>query len=114
MNDDFESQVQQESHGVKIFHEVKTIEQGKAYVLELVRKVENARDLCDVVIPGDKAATVRHQKKAYRSWMIRYGQALGALTTLMHCRVLNDVAYEELRVVVTRTAIPTLMGSLWS
>lgn len=99
-----------ETPGEKIFAEVKTLEQAKAYVLDLVHKVEWAREGCNVVIPGDKTATVRLQQKAFRNWMIRYGQTLGALTTLMHCRVLNAVAYEELRQRVMETGQPTMVG----
>ena len=110
--DQFQDTMSQLSEGERLFAEVRTLEQGRAYILEIVSHVEQARDLCDVIIPGDREATVKHQRKAYRSWMIRYGQALGALTTLMHCRVLNDVAYAELRGRILATGEPTIVGAM--
>ncbi len=100
------------SQGERLFHEIRTVEQARSYVMELVDKVINAREQCDVIIPGDPEMTARLQRKAYRSWMIRYGQALGALTTLMHCRVLNDVAYSELHQRVLQTGVPTIVGEV--
>ncbi len=100
------------SVGERMFQEVRTIEQARAYMIEIVEQVVNAREQCDVVIPGDPQMTARLQRKAYRAWMIRYGQALGALTTLMHCRVLNDVAYNELHQHVLQTGVPTIVGEV--
>ena len=104
--------LQQYDHGRKTFPEIRTLEQGRNYVLEIVEQVEKARANCDVIIPGNPELTARSQRKAYNDWRIRYGQALGTLTTLMRCRVLNDVAYMELRERVMRSGIPTVVGRL--
>jgi hypothetical protein len=95
-----------------VFHEVNTIEEAKKFILDMVEILEQTRASCNIEIPGDPALTVRMQRKAYTSWMIRYGQALGSLTTLMHCRKLNDVAYNDLRMRIMRTTIPTIVGQV--
>ena len=100
------------STGERMFQEIRTVEQARAYIMEITLQVINAREQCDVIIPGDPLMTAKLQRKAYRSWMIRYGQALGALTTLMHCRVLNDVAYNELHQAILRTGVPTIVGEV--
>lgn len=109
---DFQNVIGLHNQGERIFNEVRTVEQARAYILQLVEQVEQARVGCNIRVPGDNVTTEKLQRKAFVSWMIRYGQALGALTTLMHCRVLNDAAYEELRRRVNETAIPTLVGEV--
>ena len=89
-----------------IFQEVLTLEQARTFMLEKVAQVEEARYACNV------STTVKTQQKAYQRWLIKYGETLGSLTTLMHCRVLNDAAYEELRQRVMATMVPTVVDVL--
>jgi hypothetical protein len=96
------------------FHEVKTPDQAKGYIMELVRHVEEARESCNVRIPGDPDVAAKFQQQSYRRFMIKYGQTLGALTTLCHTRTINDVAYDELRKRVEATLMPTTIGALSS
>lgn len=93
-----------------IFHEITTEEEARKFIMEMVEILESTRDDCNVTIPTDPQLSAKLQRKAWSNWMIRYGQALGSLTTLMHCRKLNDVAYNELRERVMRTAVPTQVG----
>lgn len=103
-----ESQTEQKP----IFREITTIEEAQRFILDMVEILEASRADCNVQVPGDPQMTARLQRKAYTNWMIRYGQALGSLTTLMHCRKLNDVAYNELRERIMQTAIPTQVGTV--
>jgi hypothetical protein len=100
----------QKTAGEQMFHEIKTVEQGRNYICQLVTQVTEARRQCDVVFPGDELSTVEFQKKAFNNLSVRYGQALGALTTLMHCRVINDFAYNELRKQINAAMAPTVVG----
>jgi len=94
-----------------IFHEIKTIEQGKKYILEIVAQVEKARAQCDdLSAPHRQGVPVELVRKAWTNLRVRYGQALGSLVTLMHCRVLNDVAYRELRQRVDNAMISKVIG----
>jgi hypothetical protein len=90
--------------------EITSEEQARNWILELVEGVEQARRDCNVTFPGDQAATVRFQKRAYTTWMIRHGAALGTLLALYRCRRLNDLAYSELRARVMQTMLPTVTG----
>jgi hypothetical protein len=93
----------------RIFHEVKTLDQGVEYVTRLVIEVEDTRRIVDDLEEiGRNGALVPSQslRKAYRSLMIRYGRALGALTTLMHTRILTDEAYTMLHDRTNRAVMP--------
>lgn len=103
----------EQSSGERMFVEVRTLEQGKNYMLDLVRQVEKAREQCDtlhkraamdLVVPRETLET------SYRNLSVRYGQALGSLVTLMHCRVLTDEAYTELRGRVDLAMLPKVIG----
>lgn len=95
-----------------VFNEVKTLEQGKKYVMEVVAKVVEARRQVDALSALHVNATPSMLKNAWDNLNIRYGQALGALTTLAHCRVLDDVAYTELRMEVMNSKKPKLIGTV--
>ena len=98
----------QESLGQRMFYEVKTVEQAQKYILEIVGQIEMARAQCDDLHRASVNGQVPREvvEKAYRNLSVRYGQGLGSLTTLMHCRVLNDVAYNELRMKMDAAMIP--------
>ena len=99
----------------QVFHEVKTLEQGKKYMMEIVGQVEKNRAQCDELtlrsLIGESIPT-EVQAKLFKVLTVRYGQALGALTTLMHCRVLNEVAYNELRHRIDVAVLPKTLGSV--
>lgn len=73
----------------KIFAEVKTLEQAKAYLEDLIDKVEAARAAVD------DARLVDVQRKAFHNLLIRYGVAIGSLTTLIHARVVDSENYDR-------------------
>ncbi len=93
------------------FLEVKTLEEARNYMIDLVDQLEEARRACDVILPAAPEIMVEHQQKAYKRWLIKHGQALGALTTLCHTRTINEVAYAELRDRIMATMNPTMVGS---
>lgn len=97
----------QESVGQRMFHEVKTLEQGQKYILEIVGQIEMARAQCDNLHKNNMPREI--VEKAYRNLSVRYGQGLGSLVTLMHCRVLTDVAYNELRMKMDAAMIPKVV-----
>lgn len=72
------------------FHEIKTREGALSYAEELVVNVEDARTA------SIEARTIKAQVKARANLMMRYGRAVGALSTLMHCRMLDGDDYSKL------------------
>lgn len=103
----------EQSAGEQLFHEVKSLEQGQKYMENLVRQVEVARRQMDEIhIFGQKHDNVPRNavERAYRNLCIRYGHALGSLVTLMHCRVLTEEAYNQLRERVDIAMLPKTVG----
>lgn len=90
--------------------DIENEDQARNAVLAAVRDVEAARQACNVVYPGDDLMTAREQRKAYREFMIKYGVALDRVVILKRCRLLSDVAYNELRQRVFNTLVPTVVG----
>jgi hypothetical protein len=91
-------------------YRIDTEDQARNWILELVDGVKEARLQCDIMFPGDQAATVRHQKKSYAAFMVKHGSALGALMSLHRVGKISDVCYSELRKIVIDTLIPTVVG----
>jgi len=93
-------------------YRIDTEEQCRNWILEIVDSVKTARAMCNIVFPGDQAATVAGQRKAYAAFMVKHGSALGALMALHRVGKLSDVAYNDLRQIVIDTLIPTVVGVL--
>lgn len=98
-----------------VFATVETVEEARSLMTELTEQVELAREQSDLLhdlgtggLPGPdgKPVTYGAVRTAFTNWAIRYGRAMGTLATLMHCRRLNDVAYNELRARVVSTGVP--------
>lgn len=98
----------EESQGGRIFQEVRTLEEGQNYMVDIVKQVEEARRRCDLLHTW---GTVPREtlERSYRNLSVRYGRALGALTTLMHCRVLTDDAYNGLRARIDMAMVPKVV-----
>lgn len=97
--------------GKPVFRQVKTADDATKYMEELIQQVATARAQCDVHIPNDPDTSARYQRLAERNFLIRYGQALGALTTLKHCGdLLTDRAYNEFNEQIKATAKTTQAG----
>lgn len=94
------------SAGERIFREVKTEEQAIAYVEGVVAAAERAR------IQLDETKLVARQYRAYEYLLVRYGRALGAITTLMHVRLLSDQAYNELTTRVHTALVPRVVDAM--
>jgi len=88
--------------------EIQNEEEARRAVLEAVSDVVSARAACDVFCPGDQLKTARAQRKAYREFLVKYGVALDRVIILKRCRLLSDVAYNELRSQVMATLVPTV------
>ena len=96
--------------GERMFREIKTLEQGQGYVLEIIEQLEVARKQVDDLTSPLSPASIEDQRRGYANLNIRYGRALGVLTTLMHCRVLNDSTYNALRLRVDQALAPRVVG----
>jgi hypothetical protein len=81
---------------------VETEEQARNWVIDLVAEVEVIRRSCDL------AVMVPDQRKAFIRWMIKRGEALGVLSALKRCGRLGDIAYNDLRLRVLATQVPTV------
>lgn len=86
----------------QIFHEIQTEEQALQYIRELVGHVLIARN------EADEAMLIDAKRAAFQNLMIRYGRALGAVTTLMHCRKISPVAYNELVGEIHGSLVPSI------
>lgn len=105
----------QSSTGERMFHEIKTLEQGQNYILEVIGQIETVRARCDELhrnMLGSLGVSRGMLEKSYRELSVRYGQGLGALAALMHCRVLNDEAYNELRSRIDMAMLPKVTGEV--
>ncbi len=91
-------------------YEIRTPEQARNWVLELVDVVKEARLNCNVVIPDDKQATARRQQAAFRQFLVKHGLALGALVTLHRTGKIGDVMYNELNDQVISTFQASVVG----
>lgn len=88
------------------FAEIRTREQGAAYVGELLGHLEMAREVMD------QAQLVQTKQKAFHNLLIRYGRALGALTTLMHCRILENADYDRFAPRVHGAIVPKVVATV--
>ncbi len=93
-------------------YRIDTEEQARNWVMELVADVEAARFECNVSVPDNSQAQVRSQMRAYRTYMIKHGSALGVIMALHRAGKLGDVAYNELRQRVVNTLAPTIVGAV--
>lgn len=82
---------------------ITTSEQATAWVEELTHGVVQARAACDAQPSADLA------RKAWATWMVRHGAALGTLLALHRVGLLSDVAYNVLREKVMATMMPTVV-----
>ena len=101
-----------ESTSERVFVEIVTQEDAVKYISEKVTELRRLRNQCDVRPPGDRETAARVQRRLYDHWRIQFGRAIGAIDTLMHCRKLPQAAYEELRLEVLSTAVPTVIEVL--
>lgn len=90
------------------FPEIKTREQAISYLSDLVEQTRIARDACSPPVHLQADMAQEHLKNAYSNYRIRYGRAMGALTTLCHVRLLDHEAYMKFRTEVDETARPTV------
>ncbi len=87
-------------------------EQATKLVEMYCNKATTARELCNVVIPGDTAATVRAQQRAHQQWLMQYGGAVGSLVALHRAGMISDNAYEQLQQKVFQTLKPSVVGDI--
>jgi hypothetical protein len=89
-----------------VFVELITREQVENYLEELVEGVETARLLTtEPWAPAEKSRD---------NLMIRYGRALGALGTLMHCRRINSEDYSRWAARVHGALLPRVVQVIGS
>jgi hypothetical protein len=91
-----------------IFYEIKTREQGIGYLEELVDHLNVARG------EMDRAQLVRVKQKAFHNLLIRYGRALGALTTLMHVRIFENADYDRFAPRIHGAIVPRVVAEIRS
>ena len=83
-------------------YRINTTEEAQNAILELVAEVERARTDVDIQM------TLIGQRKAWSTWMVKHGSALGALMMLHRCDKVGDVLYNQLRERVMKTMVPTV------
>jgi hypothetical protein len=87
-----------------------TSEQARSWALEQLALLEEARSDCNVYFPKDAAKTARFQQDAEMRFLVKHGCVLGMLVAMHRCRLLGDVAYDEIRTKAMALSIPTLVG----
>lgn len=86
-----------------VFIEIKTREQALAYMEDLLKGVAKARQQVEA------AELVETKRSAYANLMTRYGQGIGALTTLVHVRMLELEDYARYSPRLRATIVPTVV-----
>ena len=74
------------------------------WIEELVLGAEQARVACDVAADPEKAV------RAYQTFLVKHGSALGSLMALHRAGLLSDVGYNELRARAMRALTPTMVA----
>lgn len=85
-------------------------DQAKNWILGLVKETVEARLGCNVLFPDPGTTLIQTQQKRYKRFLLLHGCALGALLALFRCDKISTVCYEELRLNVIETLIPTIVG----
>lgn len=85
---------------------IETAEQALAWCEELVHGVEAARVACDI-IPAAVSNQRAVQQRAWRTYLMQHGCALGAIGALMRVKLISPIAYNELTARVRSTLLPT-------
>lgn len=94
---------------------IDSADQALKYLEGEIQKVIACRVEAEIIIPSqDAMQQARTQKKAHRNLLIRYGAAIGALTVLHRTRKISDTAYNELNRQISKTLMPTTVGSMTS
>ena len=73
------------------------------WIVDLARDVERLRNSIDSEI------MVVEQKKLYTRFMMKSGEALGALQACKRCNRLSDEAYNKLRIKILDAQKPTVI-----
>jgi hypothetical protein len=92
----------------RVFAEIKTREQALTYVEDLVHQVDVAR------VVMDRANMVATKKKAFYNVLMRYGRALGSLSTLVHVRILEDADYNRFAPRLSGAIEPRVIATIGS
>ena len=108
-----------------VFEEIATKESAIAYINDLIDQIEVARAVTVeldqrvnllVMGPGLDVGLAHGLRKAREksrdSLMIRYGRAIGALATLMHCRKLTAEDYNQLAGRAHKSLIPRTVEAI--
>lgn len=93
----------QESNAAALLSPIRTEDEARAWLLELIDEVEATRRLIDL------ATMVREQRRLYTRWMVFQGRALGVLAALKRCELLSDKGYHDMRERVMTTRRPTII-----
>jgi len=91
---------------------IETIEQAREWVISLVQDMQFFRSLCDIEIPNPTSKQVTEQRRALWKYLQKQGKVMGALEALLFTRMLNEVAYNELRQQALNSLAPTIVGSV--
>lgn len=93
-----------------VFKEIKTEEEAQDYILGQISRLKEIRYQCNALMSDKVAIAVDQQRRAYDKFRIHYGQALGSLLTLVHCRKLSNGAYIKLKAALIETTSPAIVG----
>ena len=91
---------------------IETEEQALNYLDSTLTAVTVAREACNVIVPGDKAATVRAQKKAFTRFLMNQGRAMEAAILLFRVGLITDRAYLEFRQRALNTLAASVVGQV--
>lgn len=90
---------------------LRTAEEVRNWLVELVEVCEDRRAACDVPFPKDRKTKVREQDRALLRYYMAHGQALGALGMALRSKQIEDVLYNELVNRVQISLLPTKIGT---
>ena len=91
---------------------IDTKDQAMRYAFERLDRLHEARINCNVVVPGDKVATMQAQKKAFRKYLMTLGAALEACSVLHSVGFLEDAQFSEIYDKAMCTMLADTVGTL--
>lgn len=91
--------------------EIRTEQQALNWVNELTAEMMQWREQCNVVFPGKPEETVKHQRRAMWTFLVKHGELIGALKTLRLARLIPERAFKEYNQRAINTLIPDVVGS---
>lgn len=86
--------------------------EAENYAFEKLSRLEELRRSCNVIVPGNKEASMVEQKKAFRKYLMALGATLESCSVLHAVGLLDDTKFSDVYDKAMCTMVSDLVGSL--